>query len=117
LAQLLYLKLNRPVSNKDAIRDAFSSLERAQGLAKMAHSDLRNESEVCDDSKSSAVKENAGDTSGYTREAAKEKDDSELDEIEDRETEKALEWLGAEWGPLAKILRQRDPEIYWEDVY
>jgi len=117
LAQLLYLKLDRPVSNKDAIRDAFSSPERAQGSAKMAHSDLRNESEVCGDSKSGAVKENAGDTSRYTREAAEEKDDSELDEIEDRETEEALEWLGAEWGSLAKILKQTDSEINWEDVY
>jgi hypothetical protein len=83
----------------------------------MAHSDLRNESEICGDSKSGAAKENAEDTSGYTREATEEKDDSELDEVEDRETEKALEWLGAEWGLLAKILKQTDSEIYWEDVY
>jgi len=83
----------------------------------MAHSDLRNESEVWGDSKSGAVKENAEDTSGYTREAAEEKDDSELGEIEDRETEEALEWLGAEWSSLAKILKQTDSEIYWEDVY
>jgi hypothetical protein len=96
----------RPVSNEDAIRDAFSFPQRAQGSAKMAHSDLRNESEVCDNVKSGAVRENAGDTTGYRREAAKEK-----------ETEEALEWLGAEWGSLAKILRQRDSEVYWEDVY
>jgi len=57
----------------------------------MTHSDLRNESEMCDDSKSSAIKKNVGDTSRYTREATKEKDDNELDEIEDRETKKALE--------------------------
>jgi len=105
------------VSNEDAIRDAFPSPQRAQGSAKMAHSDLRNESEVCNDLKSGAVRENAGNTTGYRREAAKEKDDSESDEVEDRETEEALEWLGAEWGSLAKILRQRDSEIDWEDVY
>lgn len=117
MAQLLYLKLDRPVSNKDVIRDASSPPERAHGSAKMAHSDLRNESEVCGDSNSGVVKENAGDTSGYTKEAAEEKDGSELDETEDRETEEALEWLGAEWGSLAKILKQTDSEIYWEDVY
>lgn len=117
MTQLLYLKLDRPVSNKDAIRDAFSPPERAQGSAKMAHSDLRNESKVYGDSNSGAVKENAGDTSGYTKEAAEEKDGSELDEIEDRETEVALEWLEAEWGSLAKILKRTDSEIYWEDVY
>jgi len=82
------------VSNKDAIRDAFLSLERAQGLAKIAHNDLRNESKICDDLKSNAIKKNAKDTSKYTREAIEEKDDNELDEIENRETKKALEWLG-----------------------
>ncbi len=117
MAQLLHLKLEKPVSNEDTIRDVFSSPQRAQGSAKMAHSDLRNESEVCDDLKSGPVRENAGDTTGYTREAVEEKDDGELAEIEDRETEEALEWLAAEWDSLAKILRQRDPEIYWEDVY
>jgi len=34
------------------------------------------------------------------------------EELEDRETEKALQWLGVEWDSLAKILRQTDPEIY-----
>jgi len=58
---------------------------------KMTHSDLRNENEICDDSKSSAIKKNAKDTSRYTREAIEEKDDNELNEIKDREIEKALE--------------------------
>lgn len=89
MAQLLHLKLERPGSNEDA-----------------------NERGVCDDLKSVTVRENAGDSTGYTREPAEEKDDNELDEIEDRETEEALKWLGAEWDSLAKILRQRDPEIY-----
>jgi len=84
------------MSNKDAIRNAFLSLERAQGLTKMTHNDLRNESKICDDSKSSAIKKNAKDTSRYTREATKEKDDNELDEIEDKEIEEALEWLEVE---------------------
>ena len=83
----------------------------------MAHSDLQNEREVCDDLKSVAVGENVGDSTGYTMELAEEKDDNELDEIEDKETEKALKWLGVEWDSLAKILKQRDSEIYWEDVY
>ncbi len=91
MAQLLYLKLDRLVSNKDAIQDAFLSSKRAQGLAKMAHNDLRNKSKICDDLKSNAIKENAKDTSRYTREATKEKDDNELNKIEDRETKKALE--------------------------
>ncbi len=57
----------------------------------MTHNDFRNENEMCDDSKSSAIKKNAKDTSRYIREATKEKDDNELDEIEDREIKKALE--------------------------
>lgn len=111
LAQLLHLKLERPLSNEDATRETLSSPQRAQCSAKMAHSDLRNESEVCDNLKSGAVRENAGDTTGYKR------DDSHLDKTEDKEIDEALEWLGAEWRSLAKILRQRDSEIYWEDVY
>jgi len=45
------------------------------------------------------------------REAA-EKEDSELDENEDREREEALKWLEDEWDSLAKILEQRDSGIY-----
>jgi len=56
----------------------------------MTHNDLRNESEICDDSKSSAIKKNAKDTSRYIRKAIKEKDDNELNEIKDREIKKAL---------------------------
>jgi len=117
LAQLLYLKLDKLVSNKNAIQDAFSSSKRTQGSTKMAHNDLRNESEICDDSKSNAIKKNARDISKYTKKVAEEKDDSELDEIEDRETKKALEWLEVEWDSLAKILKQTNSKIYWKNVY
>jgi len=85
------LKLNRSVSNKNAIRNAFLFSERAQDSAKITYSNFRNESEICDDLKSNAVRENAEDTSEYTRKAAKEKDDSELNKIENRETKKVLE--------------------------
>lgn len=83
----------------------------------MTYSDIRKEREVSDDLKSGVISENEGDTMGYARELAEQKDDSEVDEIEDRETEEALEWLTAEWDSLAKILRQRDSEFFWEDVY
>jgi hypothetical protein len=46
--------------------------------------------EICDDLKSIVVKENARDSTRYTREVVEKKDDNELDEIEDRETKKAL---------------------------
>ncbi len=89
MTQLLYLKLNKFISNKDAIQDAFLSLERTQDLTKITYNDFRNESKICDDLKSNAIKKNAKDTSRYTRKATKEKDDSELDEIEDKEIKKA----------------------------
>jgi len=85
------LKLNKSISNKDAIQDAFLSLERTQDLTKMTHNDLRNENEICDNLKSNAIKKNAKDTSRYIRKAIEEKDDNELDEIKDKETKKALE--------------------------
>jgi len=46
--------------------------------------------EICDDLNSIVVKENARDSTRYTREVVEKKDDNELDEIEDRETKKAL---------------------------
>jgi len=91
LIQLLYLKLNRFVSNKNAIRDAFLSLKQTQDLAKITYSNLRNESKICDNLKSNAIKKNAKDISRYTREAAKKKDNSKLDKIKDRKTKKKFE--------------------------
>jgi len=85
------LRLNKLVSNEDAIRDAFLSLEQAQDLAKITYSNFRNKSKICDDSKSSAIKKNAKDTSKYTREAIEKKDNSKLNKIKDRKIEKALE--------------------------
>jgi len=91
LIQLLYLKLNKFVSNKNAIRDAFLSLKQTQDLAKITYSNLRNESKICDNLKSNAIKKNAKDISRYTREAAKKKDNSKLDKIKDRKIKKILE--------------------------
>ena len=117
MAQLLHLKMERTVRNEDAIRDAFSFPQRAQGSAKVARSDPRSEREVRNDLKSDAVRKNEGDITGYRREAAEEKDDGEVDDVEDSETEEALHWLEAKWKSLVKILRQIDSEISWEDVY
>ena len=97
--------------NKDVIRDASSFPQRAQGSAKVAQSDPRSQREVRDDLKTDAAVENEGDTTGHRREAAEEEDNSEVDDIEDRETEEALQWLGAEWESLTKFLRQRDSEL------
>lgn len=96
MAQLLYLKLEKPISDKDAIRDVFLSLQQAQGLAKIAYSNLRNKSKVYNILKLGPVKENAEDFTGYTREAVEEKNSSELDKIKDKKTKEALKWLGAE---------------------
>ena len=81
LSQLLPLRLERPVRNENATRDASLFPQQIQGLAKVTYSDPRSEREVRDDLK---------------RDAAEEKDESEVDDIEDRETEEALKWLGAE---------------------
>jgi len=117
LAQLLHLNVESPVRNEDAIRDASSLPQRAQGSAKVAQSDPRSEREVRDDLTSDAARVHEGDTTGHGREAAEEKDDSEVDDADDREIEEALQWLGAEWESITKILRQSDPGVYWENVY
>ena len=83
----------------------------------MTHNDLRNKSEICDNLKSNAIKKNAKDISKYTRKATKEKDDNELNKIKDKETKKALEWLEVKWSSFAKILKQPNLKINWENVY
>lgn len=87
------------MSNKHALRDAFLSPQQVS--TKMTRSDLRN------------VENNTE----YRKGTTEEKNDSESDEIEDRETDKALQWLEVEWESLAKILRRTRPEMYWENVY
>ncbi len=99
------------MSNKHAIRDAFLSSQRAQDSTEMTQSDSPKEREIRNDLKSSAVREN---NTEYRRGAV---EDSELDEIEDEKSDKALQWLEVEWDSLAKILRQTDPDVDWEDVY
>jgi len=84
------LKLNKFVSNKNAIQNAFSFLERAQNLAKIAYNNFQNESKICDDSKSNAIKKNAKNTLRYTKKVVKKKNDSELEKIENKETKKIL---------------------------
>ena len=103
--------------NKNVILEASLFSQRAQGSAKVAQSYSWNMREVGDDLKSDATRKHEEDATGYRREAVGEKADSEADDIEDKEIEEALQWLGAEWESLAKILRQRDSEIDWEDDY
>lgn len=43
--------------------------------------------------------------------------DSEAEDIEDQETDKALGWLGAQWRSMVQGLRQRDSNIDRDDVY
>lgn len=90
MTQLLYLKLDKFISNKDAIRNAFLSLKRTQDLTKITYNDLRNKSKIYDNLKSNAIKKNAKNTLRYIRKAIKEKDDNELNEIKNKETKKAL---------------------------
>lgn len=117
LAQLLQLSVESPVRNEAAIRDASSLPQRAQGSATVAQSDPRIERVVRDDLTSDAARIHEGDTTGHRREAAEEKDDNEVDDVEDRETEEALRWLEGEWESITKILRKSDPGVYWENGY
>ena len=77
-------------------------------------SDSRSVRDVRDNPEPDAVRNIEGDVTGQRREAAEKRDDNEVDDFEDRETDKALQWLGAEWESLAKILRQRDPKVFWD---
>ena len=117
MAHLLQLKVNRPVRNEDVIQDSFSFRQRAPDSVRVIRSYPQNEKQVRDDLKLEAAKKDEGDTTRYRREAAEEKTDSEVEDVENKETEEALRGLRAEWEALAKILRQRDPDIYWDEIY
>ena len=78
------------------IQDAFSFSQLAQNSVRAVQSDARNESEIRDGLNSEAAKEDEEDTAGYRNEAAEEKDDSEVENIEDKEADKALRWLEME---------------------
>ena len=65
---------------------------------------------------SKAAKKDEEDTIKYREKAAEEKNDSEVDDIEDKEAEEALRWLELEWESLAKILMKTDSETHWNEV-
>ena len=35
----------------------------------------------------------------------------------DKHTEIVLQWLAKEWGPIVEVLRQREPDCEWPDIY
>lgn len=61
LAQLLHLKVERPVRNENVIWDASSFSQQAQGSAKVAQSDSRSVRDVRDNPESDAVRNIEGD--------------------------------------------------------
>lgn len=114
MARLLHIKVERSLRNQVAIQDAFSVLDRAHDLVNVAQSKLRSDREVCEDLKMDGAGRSKGDMTAYRRKAVEEKDDSEVNDTEDREVENALRWLRDEWESLAKILRQTDSGIDWD---
>jgi len=117
LAHRLRLQVERPVRNEGVIQDAFSFPQLAQNSVRAVQRDARNEREIRDGLNSEAAKEDEGDITGYRNEAAEEEDDSETEDIEDKEADKALRWLEMEWESLAKVLMKTDSETHWDVVY
>ncbi len=52
------------------------------------------------------------DTTGNRKKAAEKKDNSEMNDIEDKEAEKALRWLEMKWKSLTKTLMKTDSETH-----
>jgi len=93
LTHRLRLQVKRSVRNEGVIQDAFSFSQLAQNSVRVVQSDARNEREIRDGLNSKAAKKDEEDTTEYRNEAAEEKDDSEVENIEDKEADKALRWL------------------------
>ncbi len=109
--------MKRSVRNESVIQDVFSFSQLAQNSVRVVQSDARNEREIRDDLNSKAAKKDEEDTTEYRNEAAEEKDDSEIKNIEDKEADKALRWLEMKWKFLAKILMKTDSETHWNVIY
>ena len=95
--------MKRSVRNESVIQDVFSFSQLAQNSVRVIQSDAWNESEIRDDLNSKAVKKDKEDTTEYKNEAAEKKNDSKVENIEDKEADKALWWLEMKWEFLTKI--------------
>ncbi len=109
--------MKRSVKNESVIQNVFSFSQLAQNSVRVVQSDAQNESEIRDNLNSKAAKKDEKDTAEYRNEAAEEKDDSEVENIEDKEADKALWWLEMKWKSLAKILMKTDSETHWDVIY
>ncbi len=109
--------MKRSVRNESVIQDVFSFSQLAQNSVRVVQSDAQNESKIQDNLNSKAAKKDEEDTAEYRNEAAEEKDDSEVENIENKEADKALWWLEMKWKFLAKILMKTDSETHWNVIY
>lgn len=72
---------------------------------------------VRDELRPDAAKKDEGGITGPRMEVAEETSDRELDDDRGPETDKAREWLEAEWELIVKFLRERDSGMVWEERY
>ena len=111
------LKVQRLTRNKGPVQDASWCGLRAQNSEILAQGYAPIKKQVQNDPKSKAAEKDDGDSIGYRREAAKDKNNGEAEEIKEEETDREIRWLEAKWKSLAEILRQMDPEFHWNDAY
>ena len=107
------LKVERLAGDKNAIQDTSSYRQGAQNQSELPPHLLGNKKHPHHEPKPEVIKKDQEDAQ-YGKKEVKEAD-SEAEVIEDQETDKALGWLEAE--SLVQILRQRDSDINWDDVY
>ena len=117
LAHLLQLKVERHLRNEEAVQDCTSSGQRAKVSGRLSQNHPPNGRKLRAELYSEAAKQAEGNTREHGRVGVEEKEDSEEEDIEEKETEKALQWLKAEWASLLESLRQRDSEIGSDEDY
>lgn len=117
MAHLLQLKVERLLQNEATVQDGLLSGQRAKGLGRLGQNYPPNGRKVRAELEMEAAKQVEGNTREYKRVGVEEKEDSEEENIEDKETEKALQWLAAEWASLLKDLGELDSEISWDEDY
>ena len=96
MAHLLQLKVERLLQNEVAVQDGLLSGQQPKGLGRLGQNYPLNGRKVQAELEMEAAKQVGGNTREHKRVGVEEKEDSKEENIEDKETEKALQWLAAE---------------------
>ena len=106
------LKVERPGNHESYTQHTYSDSQRTKGLS-TNHRYLKRDEKHVQPAQRSDTTVVEGNHARHERETV----EGESDEGEEEEIENELQWLGAEWESMVKILRQKESNSNWDDEY